>query len=145
MKKKKKKTIIYYIFDEWFLWNLTRIILNLFLEDKFEQHTEKKKNSNTIITQVLESESFEVSSTSEEELTEVEEVSEENENDESEKEDGSIESSCEDYIEEEEEEEELQEIQHVVDDKIEPIQHNDTADLRTELKRRRALRLNMVD
>lgn len=91
-------------------------------------------------------------STSEEELSEEEvteeEVSEENIDEESEKEDGQDSSDCSDeYIEEEEEEEEeeIEELQQKVDNKKESLQHNDTVDLRTELKRRRALRLNMVN
>lgn len=95
----------------------------------------------------LESETLEVSSASEEEseLSE-EELSVENEEDESEKEDEQKSSnSDEEYIEEEDEEEEdgIQDVQQI-DVKKETIQHNDFVDLRTELKRRRALRLNMV-
>ncbi|MBO8666425.1 hypothetical protein INO76_15465, partial [Staphylococcus aureus] len=44
----------------------------------------------------------------------------------------------------EEEEEEIEEHQQGVDDQKESLQRNDTVDLRTELKRRRALRLNMI-
>lgn len=86
---------------------------------------------------------MEVSSSSEEELSE-EEVSEECVDEESEKEDGQESSgSSGEYIEDEEDE--IPAMQHVVDDKKESIQHNETVDLRTELKRRRALRLNMVN
>lgn len=97
----------------------------------------------------MHSEAVEVSSTSEEELSEEEiseeEVSEESVDEESEKEDGQDSSdSCEEYIEEEEEEE-IEELPQGVNDKKESLQHNDTVDLRTELKRRRALRLNMVN
>lgn len=115
----------------------------LFSDDTFNQHNEKKTKFNTNVTKVLDSE-LEVCNISEEELTEEEVVSEENEDNESEKEDeqDSNVTSDDEYIEEEDDE--IQDIQQMVDDKIEPIQHNDTADLRTELKRRRALRLNMV-
>jgi len=103
----------------------------LFLEHKFELHNEKK-NKKPNVTKTLQPITLEVSSTSEEELSE-EEVSEENE-EESEKEDRQESSdNDEEYIEEE-----------VVNEKNESIQHNDNIDLRTELKRRRALRLNMV-
>lgn len=37
-----------------------------------------------------------------------------------------------------------QEVHQIVNNKKKPIQRNDTVDLRTELKRRQALRLNMV-
>lgn len=105
---------------------------------------------------MLHSEAVEVSSTSEEELSDEEvseeEVSEENVDEESEKEDGQNSSdSCEEYIEEEDNdndddnEDEIEEHQQGVDDKKESLQCNDTVDLRTELKRRRALRLNMVN
>jgi len=104
---------------------------------------------------MLQSEAVEVSSASEEELSDEEiseeEISEENVDEESEKEDGQNSSdSCEEYTEEEEEEEnddeeEIEEHQQGVDDKKESLQCNDTVDLRTELKRRRALRLNMVN
>jgi len=102
---------------------------------------------------MLHSEAVEVSSTSEEELSDEEvleeEVSEENVDEESEKEYGQNSSdSCEEYIEEEdddEDEDEIEEHQQGVDDKKESLQCNDTVDLRTELKRRRALRLNMVN
>uniref|UniRef100_A0A2S2NVM6 Uncharacterized protein n=1 Tax=Schizaphis graminum TaxID=13262 RepID=A0A2S2NVM6_SCHGA len=114
--------------------------------EKFDQHTKNIPKSNTTVTKVLHSEAVEVSSASEEELSEEEvseeEVSEENVDEESEKEDGQDSSdSCEEYIEEEEE---IAELQPEVDDKKESLQHNDTVDLRTELKRRRALRLNMI-
>ncbi|XP_022179342.1 serine/arginine repetitive matrix protein 1-like isoform X3 [Myzus persicae] len=120
--------------------------------DNFNKPIENIAKSNTTVTKVLHSEAVEVSSTSEEELSEQEvseeEVSEENVDEESEKEDGQDSSdSCEEYIEEEEEEEEEEEIdehQQGVDDKKESLQCNDTVDLRTELKRRRALRLNMI-
>lgn len=129
------------------------IFIIFFLADKFDQHVENIPKSNTTVTKVLHSEAVEVSSTSEEELSEEEiseeEVSEENVDEESEKEDGQDSSdSCEEYIEEEEdeeEEEELEELPQGVNDKKESLQHNDTVDLRTELKRRRALRLNMVN
>lgn len=86
---------------------------------------------------------MEVSSSSEEELSE-EEVSEESVEEESEKEDGQESSgdSSEEYIEDEEDE--IPSMTLLVDDKKESIQCSDTIDLRTELKRRRALRLNMV-
>ncbi|XP_025192497.1 serine/arginine repetitive matrix protein 1-like isoform X2 [Melanaphis sacchari] len=114
--------------------------------DKFDQHVENIPKSNTTVTKVLHSEAVEVSSTSEEELSEEEiseeEVSEENVDEESEKEDGQDSSdSCEEFIEEEEE---IEELSQEIDDKKESLQHNDTVDLRTELKRRRALRLNMI-
>lgn len=123
--------------------------------DKFDQHAENIPKSNTTVTKVLHSEAVEVSSASEEELSEEEiseeEVSEENVDEESEKEDGQDSSdSCGEYIEEEEEEEkeeeeeEIEELSQGVNDKEESLQHNDTVDLRTELKRRRALRLNMI-
>ncbi|KAL5239592.1 hypothetical protein ACI65C_007002 [Semiaphis heraclei] len=129
--------------------------------DSVDKHIENiSKSSNTTVTNMLHSEAVEVSSTSEEELSDEEvseeEVSEENVDEESEKEDGQNSSdSCEEYIEEEVEEEEdndndddnedeIEEHQQGVDDKKESLQCNDTVDLRTELKRRRALRLNMI-
>lgn len=123
-----------------------------FLVDNFDKLNEIIAKPNTTVTKVLQSEAVEVSSTSEEDLSEEEvseeEVSEENVDEESEKEDGQNSSdSCEEYIEEEEEEEEdddIEEHQQGVDDKKESLQRDDTVDLRTELKRRRALRLNMV-
>ncbi|CAI6343226.1 unnamed protein product [Macrosiphum euphorbiae] len=118
--------------------------------DNFDKHNENIAKPNSTVTKVLHSEAVEVSSTSEEELSEEEvseeEVSEENVDEESEKEDGQNSSdSCEEYIEEEEEEEEeIEDNQQGVDDQKESLQRNDTVDLRTELKRRRALRLNMI-
>jgi hypothetical protein len=91
---------------------------------------------------VVESETLEVSSASEEESEpSVEEMSEENEEDESDKEIGQ--KSSDDYEEYIEEDEGIQERQQIDDEKV-TIQHNDLVDLRTELKRRRALRLNTV-
>ncbi|KAL4097809.1 hypothetical protein QTP88_022521 [Uroleucon formosanum] len=117
--------------------------------DNFDKHSENIAKPNSTITNVLHSEAVEVSSSSEEDLSEEEvseeEVSEENLDEESEKEDGQNSSdSCEEYIEEEEEEEEMEEHQQEVDVQKESLQRNDTVDLRTELKRRRALRLNMI-
>lgn len=125
------------------------LILIFFLVDNFDKHSENIAKPNSTITNVLHSEAVEVSSSSEEDLSEEEvseeEVSEENLDEESEKEDGQNSSdSCEEYIEEEEEEEEMEEHQQEVDVQKESLQRNDTVDLRTELKRRRALRLNMV-
>jgi len=123
--------------------------LIFFSVDNFDKHNENIAKPNSTVTKVLHSEAVEVSSTSEEELSEEEvseeEVSEENVDEESEKENGQNSSdSCEEYIEEEEEEEEIEDNQQEVDDQKESLQRNDTVDLRTELKRRRALRLNMV-
>jgi len=102
----------------------------------------KKNKIKPNITKALQTDTLEVSSTSEEELSE-EEVSEENEENEKDGQESS--NSDEEYIEEEEDEEEIQEMQQeVVDDKTKSIKHNDNVDLRTELKRRRALRLNMI-
>lgn len=105
----------------------------MFSVDKFDEHNEKPIKTNINITKVLQSETLEVSSTSEEEISEEEESEENEEDDESEKEDGqeSKESSDECI---EEEEEEIQGIHQIIDDKKD--------DLRTEIKRRRALRLN---
>lgn len=70
------------------------------------------------------------------------EVYEEHEDEECENEDKQeLSESSEEYVEEEEEE--VQGVPEVINDK-ESIQQNNTVDLRTELKRRRALRLNMV-
>jgi len=122
----------------------------LFLDHKCKLHNENKIDKKPNITKVLQPDTLEVSSTSEEELSEVseeEEVEEEEEEEEeeSEKEDGQDSSdSGQEYINEEEEEEEEEIQQELIDNKKESIQHNDNVDLRTELKRRRALRLNMV-
>lgn len=106
-----------------------------------DQNNEKKNKTITNIPKTLQPETMEVSSSSEEEISE--EVSEESEDEESEKEDGQESSgSSEEYIEDEEDE--IPTMPQLVDDKKESIQCNDTVDLRTELKRRRALRLNMV-
>ncbi|VVC45490.1 Hypothetical protein CINCED_3A007814 [Cinara cedri] len=106
-------------------------------DNNFDQHKENQIKANSSATKVVQSETLEVSSTSEGE------TSEENDEEESENEDRQeLSESSEEYIEEEEEEE-VQGIQEEVDDK-ESIQRNNTDDLRTELKRRRALRLNMI-
>lgn len=120
-------------------------------EDNFDQPIDKKIKTKTLLSETLE-----VSSASEEELSEEEdeeeeeEIFEENEDEESEKEDGQESSdSVEEYIDEEEdetndEEEVTQEVHQIVNNKKKSIQRNDTVDLRTELKRRQALRLNMI-
>ncbi|XP_025411934.1 serine/arginine repetitive matrix protein 1-like isoform X2 [Sipha flava] len=114
-------------------------------EGRLNCHKEKKNK-----TMVVESETLEVSSASgEESESSVEEMSEENEEDGSEKEAGQKSSDGdEEYIEEEDEDEDeedegIQERQQIDDKKV-TIQHNDLVDLRTELKRRRALRLNTI-
>lgn len=118
-----------------------------FLEEKIDHLDEKEIKTNVIKTKIIQPETLEVSSSSEEELEE--EVVEDNEEEVSDKEDGQeFSDSVEEYIEEEEDEEEEEDsqgMQEVIDDdNKESIKHNDNVDLRTELKRRRALRLNMV-